>query len=365
MSSESPRNLSLEIAHVLFMDIVGYSKLLTSEQRARLQELNRIVRETEQFRSAEAADKLVRLPTGDGMVLAFFTTPDAPVRCAIAVAWALRGRQDLPLRIGIHSGPVELIDDVNDKRNLAGAGVNIAQRVMDCGDSGHILLSARAADDLAQHAEWEAQLYDLGEIEVKHGVRVRVSSLHADDFGNAALPQKVVRARATRRRRLLSMAAVAIGMIVMAGVGYWAFLQRAAGYARAAAAALAQLDKSVAVLPFENLSKEEENAFFAGGVQDEILTNLAKIADLKVISRTSVMNYKAGTAGNIREIAHALGVAHILEGSVQRASGRVRVTAQLIDARTDAHIWAEHYDRELADVFAIQSEIAQRISNDQ
>jgi class 3 adenylate cyclase len=142
MTEDGGRDSHLEIAHVLFIDIVGYSKLLTNEQRERQQELNRIVRETEQFRAAEAEDKLVRIPTGDGMVLAFFTSPDAPARCAVAISHALRGRNDLPLRMGIHSGPVDLVEDVNDKPNLAGAGVNIAQRVMNCGDAGHILLSA-------------------------------------------------------------------------------------------------------------------------------------------------------------------------------------------------------------------------------
>jgi TolB-like protein/Tfp pilus assembly protein PilF len=122
-------------------------------------------------------------------------------------------------------------------------------------------------------------------------------------------------------------------------------------------------EKSIAVLPFENLSKDEENAYFAGGVQDEILTNLAKVADLKVISRSSVMKYKSGPERNLREIAKALGVSHVVEGSVQGAGGRVRVSAQLIDARTDTHLWAEHYERDVADVFAIQTEIARQVAN--
>ncbi len=191
MSSETVQDPHLEIAHVLFIDIVGYSKLLTNEQRERLQELNRIVRETGQFRAAEAEEKLVRIPTGDGMVLAFFTSPDAPVRCAVAIGRALRGRSDLPLRMGIHSGPVDLVQDVNEKQNLAGAGVNMAQRVMDCGDAGHILLSARAADDLAQYAEWRTQLHDLGDVEVKHGVRVRVVSLYNDRSRQCCLAAKI------------------------------------------------------------------------------------------------------------------------------------------------------------------------------
>ena len=142
MSSNAVQDAHLEIGHVLFIDIVGYSKLLTNEQREKIQELNRIVRETGQFRAAEAEGKLVRIPTGDGMILAFLTSPDAPVRCAVAISLALRERTDLPLRMGIHSGPVELVEDVNDKVNVAGAGVNMAQRVMDCADAGHILLSA-------------------------------------------------------------------------------------------------------------------------------------------------------------------------------------------------------------------------------
>src|SRR5947208_12900407 len=203
MPVKAEQNLRLEIAHVLFIDIVGYSKLLTNEQRDRLQGLNRIVRETGQFRAAEAEGKLVRVPTGDGMVLAFFTSPDAPLRCAVAISRALAGRIDLPLRMGIHSGPVNFVEDVNEKANLAGAGVNIAQRVMSCGDAGHILLSARAADDLAQYAEWKTQLHYLGEVEVKHGVRLEVVSLYNDEVGNPALPQKLRRQQLVRRRLTL------------------------------------------------------------------------------------------------------------------------------------------------------------------
>src|SRR5947209_7107295 len=208
MGSEINGESQLEIAHVLFIDIVGYSKLLTNEQRERLQELNRIVRETEHFRAAEAAAKLVRIPTGDGMVLAFFTSPDAPVRCAVAISRALHGIAHLPLRMGIHSGPVDLVEDVNDKQNLAGAGVNVAQRVMNCGDAGHILLSARAADDLAQYAEWKTQLHDIGEAEVKHGVKIGVVNFFDRDVGNPTVPKKIrqsrqVRVAALRRQRIV------------------------------------------------------------------------------------------------------------------------------------------------------------------
>ena len=168
--SADPR---LETAHVLFTDIVGYSKLLSDQQRKLFQLLNEIVRDTSQFRAAEAAGRLVRLPTGDGMVLAFFTRVDAPVRCAQEISRKLREHPQLQLRMGINSGPVDEVSDVNDRPNVTGAGINIAQRVMDCGDAGHILLSKRVADDLAQYSEWQPYLHELGEVEVKHGISGR------------------------------------------------------------------------------------------------------------------------------------------------------------------------------------------------
>src|SRR5436190_8847157 len=360
---ERERDFRLEIAHVLFIDIVAYSKLLTNEQRERQQELNRIVRETEQFRAAEAEDKLVRIPTGDGMVLAFFTSPDAPARCAIAISDALRGRNDLPLRMGIHSGPVDLVEDVNDKPNLAGAGVNIAQRIMNCGDAGHILLSARAADDLSQHAEWKAQLHEIGEAEVKHGARVRVFSLYHDGVGNRQLPQELQRQRLVRRRRIYLATASAAMLLVILAVGTWGWQHHARSVEKAKLEAAARREKSVAVLPFESLSKEEQNTVFAEGVHREVLSNLAKIADLKVISRTSVMHYKPGTDRNLKQIADELGVNYVVEGSVQREASHIHVTVELIDARTDTQAWAENYDGNLSEVLSFQSEIAQRISN--
>lgn len=363
MPADPPASSSLEIAHVLFIDIVGYSKLLTSDQRDRQQELNRIVRETEAFRTAEVEGKLVRIPTGDGMVLAFFTKPDAPARCAMAISRTLHGTTHLPLRMGIHSGPVELVEDVNDKPNLAGAGVNMAQRVMDCADAGHILLSARSANDLAEHAEWKAQLHELGEVEVKHGVRVRVVSLYSDGFGNADLPQKLRRQRLVRRRRVIvtSITIATVGLAI--ALGFWAWQRQIRTKAEAAAESARKSEKSVAVLPFENLSTDEQNGVFAGGVHREVLLNLAKLADLKVISRASVMRYKPGADRNLKQVAEELAVSYVVEGSVQREDGHVRVSVELIDARTDAHAWAETYDGDISDVLSFQSEIAQRISN--
>ena len=357
MAAEFETDSHLEIAHVLFVDIVGYSNLLTNEQRELLRKLNNIVRATKEFRTADSSGKLLRLPTGDGMALAFFTSPDAPVRCALEIAQALKDGPKLPVRMGIHSGPVDAVSDVDERANIAGAGINMAQRVMDCGDAGHILLSKRAADDLAQHAEWRSRLHELGDVEVKHGQRIGVSNFYFDGIGNPALPEKLRRAARARKRRYLVWTGSGLLLLLLAASAAWMLVGR--GWRRGSTAVP---DKSIAVLPFENLSKDDENAYFAGGVQDEILSDLAKVADVKVISRTSVMLYKAGNPRNLREIGQQLGVANVLEGSVQRAGNRVRVNAQLVDTRTDKHLWAQSYDRDLADVFAIQSEIAQKIA---
>jgi TolB-like protein/class 3 adenylate cyclase len=362
--STTQRGLQLETAHVLFIDIVGYSKLLGDKQRELFQLLKEIVRETPQFRSAEAAEKLVRIPTGDGMVLAFFTSVDAPVRCALEISRKLREHPELKLRMGINSGPVDQVSDVNEQRNITGVGINVAQRLMDYGDAGHILLSRRVADDLAQYSEWKPYLHDLGQIQVKHGAKIEVVNFYDNETGNPRTPGKLKQAAKARRRRIVIVASIAVLSLFAIGVGSWVWQRRAALASAYKIGAAGIVDKSIAVLPFENLSAEKENAFFADGVQNEILTDLAKIADLKVISRASVLIFKPGNARNLREIAQQLGVAHVLEGSVQRAGAKVRVSAQLIDARTDKHVWAGTYDRELADVFSIETELAQAIAGE-
>src|SRR5947199_3607179 len=342
MSVEIKKEIQLEIAHVLFIDIVRYSKLSINDQHAAIEELNRIVRASEQFQKAEAASRLLKIPTGDGMALVFYTSPEAPTQCAIEIRRALKEHPRLQLRMGIHSGPVSGVVDANERANLAGAGINMAQRVMDCGDAGHILLSKHVAEDLEQDDRWQPLLHDLGACEVKHGVRVGVTNLYSDDVGNPQLPKKL---RALQKhRRHVHWAEASIALLMLAAVaGAFIFVLR-----KSTRSTLSVAEKSIAVLPFENLIADPQNAFFAEGVQDEILNNLAKIADLKVISRTSVMQYKTGVKRNLGEIANALGVAHVIEGTVQRTANRVRVSAQLIDARTDNHLWAEHYDRDLA-----------------
>src|SRR6266568_4630340 len=357
---ESDDNLRLEIGHVLFIDIVGYSKLLNEEQKERLNQLVEIVLATTPVREA-TDEQLVRLPTGDGMALVFRHSAEKPARCALEIAEALQKHPELPVRMGIHSGPVSEVTDVSGRTNLAGAGINMAQRVMDCGDAGHILLSHHVADDLVHSRQWASRLRDLGECEVKHGVRLHLVNLYAEPLGNAAVPQKFQQAKAKpavekpARRSVGWIAALVLVAILAAGAAYYFTAHRSKPAAFS--------EKSIAVLPFENLSEEKQNEYFTDGVQDQILTDLSQIADLKVISRTSVMQYRSGLARNLRKIGEELGVAHVVEGSVQRAANKVRVNAQLLDARTDAHLWAQTYDRDLADVFAIQSEIAKAIAD--
>jgi len=319
--AEVQKEIELEIAYVLFIDIVGYSKLLIDQQRRLLELLNEVVRSTEQFRKADAHHRLITIPTGDGMALVFYNTPEAPVECALEVSRAAEAHPELPLRMGVHSGPVSGVVDVSGRANVAGAGINIAQRVMDCGDAGHILLSKHVAEDLEQYGHWKKHLHDLGEAEVKHGGHVSVVNLYTDELGNPAVPQKFRQARqktaavpvAAERPKANRNWMIAGTILLIAGILVGKFLLsrrssevgtdhravqstteiegRAGGTSLPIAPAAAP-EKSIAVLPFENLSRDPDNAFFTDGVQDEILTNLSRIADLKVISRTSVMQYK-------------------------------------------------------------------------
>jgi TolB-like protein/class 3 adenylate cyclase/Flp pilus assembly protein TadD len=360
MGADATTDPKFEIGHVLFIDIVGYSKLLIGEQSELVRELKEVVATSEQVRVAEEQGRLVSLPTGDGVALVFRDSAEAPAQCALEIAHVAKKYPKLRLRMGIHSGPVNMVTDLNNRANVAGAGINLAQRIMDCGDAGHILVSKHIAEDLEHYARWRPYLHELGECEVKHGARVSLVNLYGDSIGNADVPEKIrqakreqARARRVGRKRILVATSIVAAAVL--GVGYWVFHQRRANDFGTIPV------KSIAVLPFQNLSPDPQNAFFADGVQDEILTDLARIADLKVISRTSVMQYKPGIARNARAIGEALGVANLLEGSVQREGGKVRVIAQLIDARNDTHVWAQTYDRDLADIFAIQTEIATKI----
>ena len=412
----------LEIAHVLFMDIVGYSKLLTDEQSEALQELNQIVRSTEAAREAEAAGELTILPTGDGMALVFTGSVEEPVECALEISQALRAQPSLPVRMGIHSGPIHHVKDANGRENIAGVGINIAQRVMDCGDAGHILVSKRVADDLAQQRRWQPYIHELGDVEVKHGVVVSLVNLYAETIGNPTPPMRLGKARGSipgsrvgrakdslrlRARSLLSSdchrthlrachcvsdfrardhaharptpvttlpqpsatASPSLADTIKSAVAKQITDELQGELSRKKKAVVqppptgsAIPEKSIAVLPFENLSEDKSNAYFAEGIQDEILTRLSKIADLKVISRSSTQKYKSAP-DNLREVGQQLGVANLLEGSVQKAGNAVHINVQLIKAATDEHVWAESYDRELQNIFGVEGEVAGAIAD--
>jgi len=423
MADEEKAKLRLEIGHVLFIDIVDYSKLLTDEQSEALQELNQIVRSTEAAREAGASGQLTILPTGDGMALVFNGSVEEPVECALEISQALRAQPSLPVRMGIHSGPIHHVKDANGRDNIAGVGINIAQRVMDCGDAGHILVSKRVADDLAQQRRWQPYLHELGDVEVKHGVLVSLVNLYAETIGNPTPPSRLgktrgsVRALSKGARKGLSHFARAIFIIVglvialtfvlaIVSVIFAPAIMRtldkgglatlpqpsatvSPSLADTIKSAVAKRitdelqgelsrkknaaveptptgsaipEKSIAVLPFDNLSRDPDNAFFAEGVQDEILTRLAKVADLKVIARSSTQRFKSAPE-NLSDIARQLGALNILEGSVQKVNDQVRVNVQLINAMTNAHLWAEIYDRKLSDIFAVQSDIAKTVAD--
>src|SRR5438477_2981444 len=370
MLSEIASDPKLEIAHVLTLDLVEYSTLLITDQTRVMADLNKIVRNTPRFLKAEAEGKLIRIPTGDGMALVFFNNPEAPLECAMEIAAALKNHSEIKLRMGIHSGPINPVIDVNDRSNVAGAGIDMAQRVMDCGDAGHILLSKHVADDLSPYPRWSRYLHDLGECEIKHGRKISLVNFYTDELGNRELPNKLKLARAPPlqdrsppgKSKSLRFGAIA-GAIVMALVlGY--VLYHVARLRQASRPPAEQLfpEKSIAVLPFENLSEDKANAYFAEGIQDEILTRLSKIADLKVISRTSTQHYKSAPE-NLPEIARQLRVAHIVEGSVQKSGDAVRVNVQLIKAANDSHLWADTFDRKLTDIFSVESEVAKAIAD--
>ncbi len=371
----SENNLPIEIGHVLFVDIVGYSKRLISEQTELLKKLTEMVRRSEEIRAASGEGKLIQLATGDGMALVFRTGPAAPVQCALELAQADKEHPELAIRMGVHSGPINEITDLNDRANVTGAGINMAQRVMDCGDAGHILLSQRVADDLEQYPRWRPMLHDLGEVEVKHGARLRLVNLYNDEVGNAEFPEKLTKAQTAESRAgserhgksILVMVAIFLGAFLIPALVFLpavlkSWRAKPASTATPLPAIAGISEKSIAVLPFENLSEEKKNAYFADGIQDEILTRLSKIADLKVISRTSTQRYKSKPESH-SVIGKELGVANVLEGSVQKAGNRVRVNVQLIKAANDSHLWAETYDRELHDIFRVESEVAGAVAD--
>src|SRR6516162_4137975 len=354
MSSGHPPQVKFEIGHVLFLDIVGYSKLSINEQSAQIETLKKIVRGTEQFRQAEAEGKLLRLPTGDGGALVFRNHSEAPVLCAMEISRALKSHPTIGVRMGIHSGPVNEITDLNQQANVAGAGINMAQRVMDCGDAGHVLLSHHVAEDLEAFDRWRPFLHDLGTFEVKHGVRVSVTNLYSDAVGNPQLPSKLRAVKKYRAR--VRWTQLAVGLVMLGAIVAGTFLFSH----RPPRPALAAVEKSVAVLPFTDLSQAKDQEYFCDGISEEILDALAKVEGLRVVARTSSFSFK-GKNADVTEIAQKLNVQNVLEGSLRREGNRIRVSAQLINARDGFDIWSETFERDLQGVFAVQDEITRSI----
>jgi TolB-like protein/class 3 adenylate cyclase/lipoprotein NlpI len=358
--------VKFEIGHVLFIDIVGYSKLLINEQSEQIQKLKEIVRGTEQVRLAEAEGKLLRLPTGDGAALVFRTTPEAPALCALEISRELKKHPQLRVRMGIHSGPVNEVTDLNEQANITGAGINLAQRVMDCGDAGHILVSQRAAEDLATYRQWSQHLRSLGECDVKHAVRLHIFNLCNEEAGNPELPKKLRAIPAKKKGRAYGMViAVALAAALLLGALFYSLAKkREASSSQLATDTGLHVIRSLAVLPLDNYSGDKNQDYFAEGMTDELTTDLATISQLRVISRSSTTQFTGAQRPPTPEIAKMLNVDAVVEGSVRRSGDKVRITAQLIDARADRHLWAKSFERDSRDVLALQSELASAIASE-
>ena len=373
MSTEGERELPLEIGHVLLIDIVGYSKLLINEQSDLLQHLKEMVRGSEQVRAAEAAGKLIRLATGDGIALVFRSSPEAPAQCALELSRADKQHPELKLRMGIHSGPINEVSDVNERANVTGAGINMAQRVMDCGDAGHILLSQHVADDLEQYPRWRPLLHELGECEVKHGVRLRVVNLYTNELGNPELPTKFKSAGVATvptpqkfsRKYLVLLGGVGAALLI----GFLIFsLSRKRGPSMSApdparsATSVAVSQKSIAVLPFVNMSADRGDEYLSDGMTEELLNVLGKVKKLRVPGRSSCFAFKGKNEEDIfRKVGEQLHVNTVLEGSVRKTGEKLRITVQLINVADGYHLWSETYDRDMKDILAVQSDVAQRV----
>src|SRR5215469_4945103 len=319
MLADSEPDLQLVIGYVLLIDIVGYSKLLITEEREQLQALNEIVRNATQFRVSDANGMLVRIPTGDGMALIFRDSVEAPVRCAVEISEAVKLHPEIQLRMGIHSGPVSEVTDVNERTNIAGAGIDIAQRVMDYGDAGHILLSKHVADDLTPFPRWNRYLHDLGECQVKHGGKVSLVNFYTEELGNPQSPEKLRRARQEQARR------------------------------------------AIAVLPFDNQNRDSDTDYLSDGIPESIINSLSQLPQLRVMARSTVFSYK-GKDVDPRKVGNDLGVGAVLIGRLIQQGDNLAIRTELVDVADGTEIWGQQYNRKLADVFAVQEEIAKEIS---
>ena len=368
--AEAEESDGLDLAHVLFCDIIGYSLLPIDQQTQMMRRLQEIVRQTEAYRRAEASHQLVRLPAGDGMALAFLYDLSAPVRCAFDIARALKAYPDIRLRIGVHTGPVFRSADINANRKVVGSGINLAQRVMDCGDAGHILVSRNVAEVLSEVSQWQAYLHDLGEVEVKHGVRLHISNLYDDEIGNAETPAKVKSQRAASAppdttpttgsvvseiKQHKRGIAVALLVVLLAAIGLasWFFFLRLPHVRQF---------ESIAVMPFVNESGNPDVEYLSDGMTETLISRLSQLPQLKVKARSSVFRYK-GKNTNPQTIGKELNVQAILNGRVVQRGDQLTLSLELMDAVTEDVIWSEQYNRKQTDLVSLQSEIARDVSS--
>ena len=332
--------LKFEIGHVLFIDIVGYSKLLINEQSEQIQKLKEIVRGTEQVRLAEAEGKLLRLPTGDGGALVFRNSPEAPVLCAMEIAKALKSHPEVRVRMGIHSGPVNEITDLNEQANIAGAGINTAQRVMDCGDAGHILLSKRVADDLEHYPHWKPYLHELGECEVKHGQRVSLVNFYDVEIGNGNTPQKFRQAKATRARKSWGITvAIALVFLLIAGAFYYRSRQTRS---------LTDKDRIV-LADFTNTTGDP---VFDGTLRQGLASQLEQtpfisLVSDSIIAHTLTLMSKAKdaplTPDLAREVGQRVGAAATIDGSISALGTQYVVSLKAVNCR-DGNLLAQEQE---------------------
>ena len=351
-----------DIAHVLCTDIVGYSKLTIDQQSERLRILNDIVRSTEAFRRADAAGKLLRIPTGDGMVLVFFTHPQDPAECAVQIASELKSYPEIPLRMGVHSGPVNRVSDVNDRSNVAGAGINMAQRVMDGGDAGHILVSKRVAEDLGHYSKWRPLLHELGEFEVKHGVKLDLFNLFDDEFGNPALPEKFKGTKARgghMSRRFVRPIAAAVALLVISLATWWVFVHHGGKVPNGSQLAVIFPGKSVAIAPFKPLIASSHDEVLEAGMADTLINKLSTSREIVIPSLSLVRKYEDHDPVTMGRELH---VNTVLDGNVQKSGDRIRVNVRLIKVTDGSSVWAETFDEKFTDVFAVQDTIAQKVA---
>ncbi len=369
MPTEREPDPKVEIAHVLSIDVVGYSLLLITDQTRVMGELGRVARNSAQFRRAEARGKLMRIPTGDGMSLVFFDDPEAPIECAMEIAAALKSQPDIQVRMGVHSGPVNQVIDVSDRSNVAGAGMDTAQRVMDCGDAGHILLSKRVADDLAPFPRWRPHLHELGECEVKHGRKIGLVNFYSDEIGNPEPPRKLQAppgAATTRpasssvwQRNRALVAAAALCFIVLALGALFYF--RANILPARFSATSSQTRHSIAVLPFENATNDPNAEYLAEGISEALINSLTELQQVRVIARSTAFHYK-GKDVDPKRVGRELKVATVLTGKVRQLQDALSVQVDLIDATTGAQLWGAGYDRKISDVVAVKQAIAREVT---